>query len=175
MAHRLAAAQPPKPALSVLPRGVALVQDYRALHETGTNRFLGWKFDPTLGPEFTDPVDGQKKHHGGRVKQTDREVVIPADDPFYHEYVVHLKHGDLWAADLETAKVAGVPLEPHFLGEHPAVSAKHGVEGAKLSAALKDLGFPNGAPDPSLPWDTDFKPIPPGQEPAKPAAPAASK
>lgn len=123
MAHRIQAAEPAKAPLRVLPRGTALVQDYRALHETATNRFHGWKFDPTLGPEFKDEK-GQTKRHGGRVKQVDVVVEISPDDPYYGEYVRHLKDGDLWAADEATAQAACVPLEHHFQGEHPETTAK---------------------------------------------------
>jgi len=124
MAHRLNQDGPAPCVLRVLPRGTALVQDYRALMETRTNRFHGWRWDGKLGPEFVDPVDGMKKNHGGRVKKIDEVVEIAADDPHRQEYLRHLRDGDLWAADEATAAAAGVSFEPHFLDEHPKLAEK---------------------------------------------------
>jgi hypothetical protein len=137
MAHRIPEKTEALSPLRVLPRGTALVQDYRALHDTLTTRFHGWKWDGKLGPEVLDPAGkGTGKHHGGRVKQTDKVVEIAADDPYRTEYVRHLKDGDLWAADFETARAAGVPFEPDFLDEHPATTA-----------ALKKPAEPETAPE----------------------------
>lgn len=127
MAHRIAEKVPADPPLRVLPRGTALVQDYRSLIETGTNRFHGWKWDGTLGPEFEykdAKGETRKTRHGGRVKHVDQVVVILPDDPHRAEYLRHLRDGDLWAADEATAQAAGVPFEPEFLGEHPEVSGR---------------------------------------------------
>lgn len=173
MAHRIPEARAPQVPLRVLPRGTALVQDYRALVDAGTNRFHGWRWDGTAGPEFVDPTDKQTKRHGGRVKQTDQVVEIAADDPYRGEYLKHLQAGDLWAADEATAREAGVPFEPHFAGEHPKTSAGAGLDGAKLTAALKAGGFPEDAGVASVPWDTEFKPKVPDPAPAKAAAPAS--
>lgn len=140
MAHRLPEAQPADPPLRVLSRGTAQVQDYLALEETGTNRFHGWRFDASLGPEFEDTITKQKLRHGGRRKLVDHVIEIPADSKHRQEYILHLRLGDLWPADVETARAAGVPFEPHFMGEHPATSEKHGLDRAKLVTHLKALG-----------------------------------
>lgn len=119
MPHRLAEVLPAPPALRVLPRGTAMVQDYGALVDAGDRRFHGWKFDTTQGPEFVDKGDGKTKRHGGFVRQTGAVVVIPPNSPYLTEYKRHLRDGDLWAADQATADAAGVPFEPQFGGEHP--------------------------------------------------------
>jgi hypothetical protein len=123
MAQRIAdPSNVPDQPLRVLPRGLALVQDYRALIEAQTNRFIGWKWDGSLGPEFVDST-GRKTNHGGRVKQVDEVVTIAADDPHRSEYMRHLRDGDLWPADEATARAAGIAFEVHFMGEHPGVAA----------------------------------------------------
>ena len=90
-----------------------MVPDYRAMEETGTRRFLGRRFDPTLGPEFVSTMEhnfGQTIRHGGFVKLVDEPATIAADDPHYQEYVKHLRDGDLWPADLATALAPDVGL-----------------------------------------------------------------
>jgi hypothetical protein len=124
MAQRLAEKKVALEPLRVLPRGLALVQDYRALQDTATSRFHGWTWDGKLGPDFVDPTDGQTKNHGGRVKKVDEVVVIAADDPHRTEYLKHLRDGDLWAADEASARASGVTFEPDFGGEHPGLAAK---------------------------------------------------
>lgn len=167
MAHRIPEARVPVAVLRVLPRGTARVQDFRALMETGTNRFVGWKFDRALGPEFVDPKDKQTKRHGGRVKQVDAVVEIAADDPFRTEYLKALRSGDLWAADEATAREARVPFEPCFLGEHPKTSSALGVDpmsNADVAAMAKA--------DPAPLFDADFKPKASAAPAKKTAAPA---
>jgi hypothetical protein len=155
MAHRILEKQTKLPPLRVLPRGTATVRDYRALMEGRTSRKIGWRWDGTLGPLFTDS-NGIQRRHGARVKRVDEVVVIPTDDPYYGEYVKALQSADLWAADPETAAAAGVPFEPHFGGEHPATSAKHGLDEAKIKATLRECGFPEDAGAAAIPWDADF-------------------
>jgi hypothetical protein len=132
MAHRIEEKQAPQVPLRVLSRGLAKVQDYRSLMEARTNRFVGWRWDGTLGPEFVDALSGETKHHGGHVKKVDEVTEIAADDPHREEYVRHLKDGDLWAADPETAQAAGIAFEPHFLGEHPETMTQHAEAYAKM-------------------------------------------
>ena len=176
MAHRIPEPVVERPALRVLPRGLARVQDYRALLEAGVNRFHGWRFDASLGPVQDVPGKG-KVRPGGRVKQVDAVVEIAGDDPHWGDYVKHLKDGDLWAADPETAAIAGVAFEPHFLGEHPETATKHGVDVASDPNCRGAASVAAG-----LPWDTKFKPkglpgqdAPPLKAPAPPpAAPKAA-
>jgi hypothetical protein len=139
-----------RPALRVLHRGTAMVPDYRALMDTNTRRHVGLRFDPTLGPEddFLHPrpdgrgYDTVRGHHGGFVKMIDEPVTIPADDPHYGEYIRHLKDGDLWAADQETASAAGVAFEPDFEGEHPQSTAAQAPKKSapKSTAAPAETG-----------------------------------
>jgi hypothetical protein len=157
MAHRIAEKQEPSQPLRVLPRGTALVQDYRAMFDTKTNRHVGWKFDFSGGLTFVDSKDGQTKRLGARVKQPNAVVTIAGDDPYRGEYIRHIQQGDLWAADPETAALVGVPFEPHFGGEHPEVSAKHGLDAPKLSAALRVHGFPEESVGAGVPWDLGFR------------------
>jgi hypothetical protein len=124
MAHRIQEPKEVTPELRVLSRGVAMVQDYGALLG-GMKRFHGWRHDASLGEAFKDPESGQQKNAGGFVKHPDVVVTIPADSPHMTEYRRHVREGDLWAADPETAAACGVAFEPDFGGEHPANSAKH--------------------------------------------------
>jgi hypothetical protein len=135
MAHRIAEKKVELEPLRVLPRGTASVQDYGALLDTGTSRFLGWKWDGALGPGFVDPTDGQQKNHGGRVKQVDQVVVIAAESPHRTEYLKHLRDGDLWPADEATARAAGIMFEPDFGGEHPVLAAKVSPPSSRPAAA----------------------------------------
>lgn len=182
MAHRLPEIVAKRAPLHVLPRGTATVQDYAALMDVraSVNRKIGWRWDGTLGPTFVDPASGQTLRHGGRVKLVDEVATIAADDPHFGEYVKHLQQGDLWAADPQTAAVAGVPFEPHFLGEHPKTSALHGCNPlddhnvrALVAArtAMTEQERLQG-----LPWDTKFKPQPPGAgDPPLPPPPVPQK
>lgn len=184
MAHRIPEIVAPRPPLHVLPRGTACVTDYAALMDerASVNRKIGWQWDGSLGPEFTDPRSGQKMRHGGRRKLVDQITTIAGDDAHYAEYVRHLKEGDLWAADPDTARAAGVPFEPHFLGEHPATSALHGSDPMDdpnvkaliaARAAMSEQERLQG-----LPWDVRFRPKGlPGvdKNPAPPAVPVAVK
>ena len=129
MAQRIQQTDPAPCALRVLPRGTALVQDYAALLDTGTNRFHGWKWDAELGP--LGAGDDGSQHHGGRVKLVDQVVEIPGSAAHRADYLKHLQNGDLWPADEATAQAAGIAHEPDFGGEHPGESAK--LQPRKLS------------------------------------------
>lgn len=169
MAHRLTtqATTPKLPPLRVLHRGVALVQDYSALMGLpGINRKIGAVFDKDLGPEIIEAGTPTGRRHGGFVKLVDEPTVIPAEDPYYSEYVRHLRDGDLWAYDQATADAAGVAFEPDFGGEHEKASAaEHCVavlkarkeQSDKNTKAAKDLEAklakekPPASPAPSAP------------------------
>jgi hypothetical protein len=139
MAHRLPEVRAPEPTLRFLPRGTALVQDYRALLETGTNRFHGWQWDGSLGPEFKDTITGQTMRHGGRVKLVDVVVTVLPGDPHRKEYIQHAKDGDFWVADEVTAAACDVPLEAHFLDEHPETAAALKPKAVESKPALVSL------------------------------------
>jgi len=120
MAQRKQPRAVPVPPLHVLPRGTAMVPDYEA-QDTGTRRFLGWKFDREQGPEFKDATSKKTMRHGGFVRQTGVAVTIQPTNKYRGEYLKHLRDGDLWPADLATAMAAHCAWEPSFGGEHPAV------------------------------------------------------
>lgn len=173
---RLPEVRLPDPPLHVLPRGTATVTDYAALMDprASVNRKVGWAWDASLGPEFADR-DGTTKRHGGRRKLVDAVVTIAGDDPYRDEYVKALRAGDLWAADPETARAAGVAFEPHFLGEHPETSRLHGVDpmdNADVRALVKARAEQSEAERlQGLPWDARFAPKNvPGQEKVASAA-----
>jgi hypothetical protein len=164
MAHRIQEAAKPAPTLRFLPRGTAAVQDYAALmRPPHVNRFLGWRWDGTLGVEV-DEVDaqgratGRKLRTGGRAKLVDQVIVVGPSDPHRHEYVQHARSGDLWCADAATAATCGLPFEPHFGGEHPGAAETAGLAGTALGERLAAHGF-SAEPEPAaLAWDADFLP-----------------
>jgi hypothetical protein len=131
MAQRLeaTATAPALAPLRVLHRGTAMVQDYRALVETGTNRKIGLRHDPSLGHDELDPTTEKPtgRKLGAFVKLVDQPITISDGPPYRDEYIKALRQGDLWAADPETAIVAGVAFEPDFGGEHPEFSANDPV------------------------------------------------
>jgi len=143
MAHRIAEPKVERKPLRVLQRGDAMVPDYQALMNRAgsTRRFLGLKHDPSQGPSFVDPVDNQTKNSGGFVKLLDTPVTVEPDNPHYTEYVKHLRDGDLWAADQDTANEAGVLFEPDFGGEHEKWAA--GDEAAKVRKDRADAAKRN--------------------------------
>ncbi len=102
----------PEEKLRVLPKGTALVPNYE--HQEGGRRsFHGWKHDATMGPAFVDENKVQH-HHGAWVKGVGEVLEVPMRG----EYIRHLRDGDLWPADVETARAAGVAFDPTFGAEH---------------------------------------------------------
>jgi hypothetical protein len=135
--HQVGSKEHRKP-LRVLPRGTALVPDYEALyHPThSVRRFHGWTHDRTLGePVKSLDVHGAPTIDGamsGGFRRSESEVVEVPDTAEYRRHLrgdprVDVWNGDLWPADLETAREVGCkfyPLEPdfaeEFADEHPA-------------------------------------------------------
>ena len=141
--------------LRFLPRGTARVQDYRALMGSGMNRFHGWTLDPTLGKPFVDPHTKQPRRHAVYLKKVgiEQAVSVSTDDPYYGEYIRHIRAGDLWAADLASAQMAGVKFDPDFGGEHDdAAKAAHE---AAVAALVKKHGRTH---PPEVPSKTTAKP-----------------
>lgn len=131
-------------------RGYALVPDYHA-QESGARRFHGWKHDPQQGPEFegehrnpNGAVERRKERHGGFVRQTGEVHSIPSNSPFLGEYIRHLRDGDLWPADAETAAFVGRQFDPEFEGEHPAAVVN--ALDVALSGPRADAGLPTNMP-----------------------------
>lgn len=92
-------------------RGTALCPHFEA-HESGTRRFIGRRYDRTLGFDEKDPLTGNVTKTGGFPSTGKVEEV-----PYRGEYIHALRDGDVWPADEETARVAGVPFDPTFGGE----------------------------------------------------------
>lgn len=94
----------------VTERGPALVQDFERL-ELGIKRFLGWR--------LVSNADGTRAFE---------ETSEVAEVPYRAEYVFACREGDLWPADLETARACGVPFDPKFGAsaptQQPAVKAE---------------------------------------------------
>lgn len=91
--------------LRVYARGEAMVCDHERLdHPTMPTRgFVGRVFDRELADETNS---------GGW-----RPILDPHEVPVRAEYLMALLDKDLWPADEETAKRAGVPFDPTFGGE----------------------------------------------------------
>lgn len=127
--------------LRVLPRGTAMVPDYER-HAT-IRRFHGWKHTKEIGDEVEVKKDlrtGEvaKVRPDGFVKQLAKSQEHVIDVPHTVEYLRHLRDGDLWPADQETAKLAGVAFDPLFGGEHSLMSEAE-AKAARLEAAKAAL------------------------------------
>jgi len=99
-------------------RGESLVPHYESLLNQGIKRFVGRRFDPTIGEPFKDDETGEERKSGGFVSTGEDEVV-----PYRFEYVRECAAGCLWAADEATAKVCGVDFDSSF-GAPAKTSAK---------------------------------------------------
>jgi len=77
-------------------RGTALVQDFERL-DLGVKKFLGWKY--IVNEDGTASFDATGE---------------AAEVPYRAEYVFACKGGDLWPADLDTARACGVPFDSKF-------------------------------------------------------------
>jgi hypothetical protein len=89
--------------LRVHARGTALVTDFKAM-EAGVRRFIGRRVDTMTIDAETDT--------GAAFVPTGEVATVPA----MHEYVKAVQHGDLWAADEDTAKHCNVDFDPTFGG-----------------------------------------------------------
>jgi len=107
--------------LRVLARGTAQVPNYEA-QDAGRNARVTHATIP-IGPEFVDAeIGGGKRRHAAFVKHVGRVLTLPDRA----EYRRHLRDGDLWPADAETAASCGVAFDPLFGGEHTdEVLAEH--------------------------------------------------
>ena len=81
-------------------KGVALVPVYRAIGMS-PRRYLGRAYDATLGDAGGWPSTGEC------VEVTDH----------FAEYRAHVRDGDLWPGDEETARACGVAFDPTFGGD----------------------------------------------------------
>ncbi len=70
-----------------------MVPNYRLLM-LGQRVYLGLSKDSSMGPN-------------GGYRAVDDVIEIKADDPYFVEYILHLRQGDLLALDEATAKKVG--------------------------------------------------------------------
>jgi hypothetical protein len=98
-------------------RGESLVPHYESLLNQGIKRFVGRRFDPTIGEPFKDDETGEERKSGGFVSTGETEEV-----PYRFEYVRECQAGCLWPADEATAKACDLKFDPSFGA--PATSAK---------------------------------------------------
>ncbi len=81
-----------------------MVPNYRLLM-LGQRTYLGLVKDPKIGA-------------AGGFRATNELIEIKQNDPYFVEYILHLRHGDLLALDEATAKKVGggckvfVPVKP---------------------------------------------------------------
>ncbi|HEY2516951.1 MAG TPA: hypothetical protein VGI39_39035 [Polyangiaceae bacterium] len=149
--------------LRVYARGDAMVCDHELLdHPTLPRRgFIGRVFDPELADETSS---------GGWRPRTE-----PHELPVRPEYITHLKDGDLWPADKETADLAKVPFDPNFGGEVDEVKEflKSRAADKALRAGEKNAEQAKAAQEaariPVLP--KPVTPVPPTTTPPAPSAP----
>jgi hypothetical protein len=134
--------------LRVLPRGTAMVPHYEVMHTI--RKFHGWKHDPALGNEHTDPQTKAVSRQGGfkKIEASSTDHVITLDNT--REYRKHLKEGDLWPADEATASECGVPFEPTFGGEHAPFPKAEASRLALTQLPHTDAAAPVEAPTPAL-------------------------
>ena len=109
----------PEDKLRVRRRGDAMIPNYEAAQSHGqAPRFHTHKHDLSIGPEFkwSKHVNTQL---GGKVAKAGafvgHDYIIEVPDTA--EYRRHLRDGDLWPADQETAQAVGRPFDPTFGGE----------------------------------------------------------
>lgn len=104
----------PDPKLRVLARGTAMVQHYEAApaqHGQAPQRRISHHHDPNVGPRYLTregPLGDElvERRHGAWIKK----VGDVQEVPFTAEYFRHLRDGDLYPADDETASTIGFPF-----------------------------------------------------------------
>jgi hypothetical protein len=113
--------------LRVLAKGTAQVPNYEA-QDGGMNARITHACLP-IGPEFDDDESKTRRRHAAFVKHVGKVLEVPDRA----EYRRHLRDGDLWPADQETAAACGVPFDPDFGDEHTEEAHADHV------AALKEM------------------------------------
>jgi hypothetical protein len=116
--------------MRVLARGSLLVLDLEFAQATGQRKYVGrkavaaWKLDelPAGCPRheahnlFLEPGEKPIPHYAFPMVEAVVEL------PFRREYRDEVQGGALWPADQATAAMCGVPFDPTFGGEHPALT-----------------------------------------------------
>jgi len=90
--------------LKVRAAHTAMCPDFEAL-EDGVMRYIGRRFDPTIGHDRPKKKGELPRKQGGWVPVDD-----PVEVPFRAEYLQELRAGALLPADEDTARLAGVPF-----------------------------------------------------------------
>ncbi len=107
--------------LRVLARGTASAPIHSA-HARGMARFVGRIDDFDLGTPFVAIDDSGHKTASvmpARVCSPEPTSFVQDDDRAeFTEQLLHLRQGDLWPFDAESARMAGVPFDPKFGGEY---------------------------------------------------------
>ena len=120
--------------LRVLARGAAMVFDYER-HDAGTRRFVGRRFDGSLGAVFVDESGAQQRQGGWPASHSPAN---PDEIPHRADYVRALRDGDLWPADAETAAFVGVAFDPTFGGDYPSPRPSSPVVRIESSSTVKE-------------------------------------
>ncbi len=111
----------PGKTLRVLARGAASAPIHSA-HARGMARFVGRIDDYELGTPFTVTDENGKKSQSimpARVCSAEPTTFNQDDDSSeFTEQLIHLRQGDLWPFDAETARMAGVTFDPKYGGEY---------------------------------------------------------
>jgi hypothetical protein len=100
--------------IRVLARGSAMVPDYgaaSAIVHGQSHRFVGREWDESLG-------DGEHIAGGWRPLTEPTEIAQGPNRAAFAEIVLAIRAGDLWPADVATARLAGCEFDPHFGGEY---------------------------------------------------------
>jgi hypothetical protein len=122
--------------LRVLARGTASVPVHSA-HARGQSRFIGRVNDFDLGTAYTITDETGMKSPGvmpARVCVPEPTVISQDDDPTeFTEQMLHLRYGDLWPFDEETARMSGVEFDPTYGGEYA-----EGPDGKLVNVAHRD-------------------------------------
>lgn len=107
--------------IRVLARGTACAALHSA-HRNGSPRFVGRRDDYELGTpcvlydESGHPYRGVMPARVAIAEPT--EFVRDLDIIEFNEQLLHLRGGDLWPFDQETADLAKVPFDPDYGGEY---------------------------------------------------------
>ena len=100
--------------IRVLARGSAMVPDYgaaSAIVHGQSHRFIGREWDESL-------ADGEHVAGGWRPLKEPTVIRQDANRAAFAEFIHALRSGDLWPADVDTARIAGCEFDPNFGGEY---------------------------------------------------------
>jgi len=116
--------------IRVLPRGKCLVLDLEYVEQTRQRKYVGRRAIAALKLEELPADAPRHEAHNDFLPPGERPMphyAFPSTGdvvtlPFRREYRDEVTGGCLWPADEATAKLCGVPFDPNFGGEYPALS-----------------------------------------------------